>query len=61
MHWYVLTRSPYYAAILQFIMANKIPFEAHANRTRFWLPPGAVYTQFLLQWAEHCARVEEGF
>ena len=45
--------------VLQWITQNNIKFEVHLNRTRFWVPIGAVLTEFLLKYINVCPSVKE--
>lgn len=45
----VLTRDPHFAATLDFIRQHQLAHELHINRTRFWIPPGTVLTEFYLR------------
>ena len=48
----VLTQDPHFARTLAFIKQHSLHNEIHLNRTRFWIPPGAILTEFLLRF-EH--------
>jgi hypothetical protein len=57
--YYVLTSSPHLRAVFEFIRLHDLPHEIHFNRTRFWLDPNSpAFTEFALQWSDHCPRVE---
>ena len=56
--YYVLTLHPRIGEVFEFIRYHAITFEVHLNRTRFWVPPGSVQTEFLLRFADSCPRVE---
>ena len=45
----VLTRDPHFADTLKFIQQHSLQHELHINRTRFWIPPGTVLTEFYLR------------
>lgn len=45
----VLTQDPLFARTLAFIRQHHLHNEVHLNRTRFWIPPGPVLTEFLLR------------
>ena len=45
--------------VIHWIYANSITFEAHLNRTRFWVPTGTpLHTEFLLRFAHCCPQVD---
>jgi hypothetical protein len=45
----VLTQDPAFARTLAFIKQHSLHNEIHINRTRFWIPPGPVLTEFYLR------------
>jgi hypothetical protein len=45
--------------VLEWIKENNVKFEAHINRTRFWIPEGPKLTWFLINWADVCPEVQE--
>ena len=55
----VYTAHKQFGEVIQWITQNNIKFEVHANRTRFWLPDGAVLTEFLLKYTNVCPMVKE--
>lgn len=55
----VYTWHEQFGEVLQWITQNNIKFEVHANRTRFWVPEGAVLTEFLLRYTNVCPLVKE--
>jgi hypothetical protein len=58
---YILTRDPHAPDILDFIIAHRLDYELHFNRTRFWVPlDSPIYTEFALRWAESAPRVDPG-
>jgi len=59
--YYVLTLEPRIGEVFKFIDSHNLQFEAHLNRTRFWVPAGIILTEFLLKFSEICPPVEEGF
>ena len=56
--YYILTLNPNLHEVFHFIESNQLSFEAHLNRTRFWVPEGPVLTAFLLQFAHCCPLVD---
>jgi hypothetical protein len=57
--YYVLNMDPRAREVCNWIFRNNIRFEVHLNRTRFWVPSGAVLTEFLLRFSLCCPRVDE--
>lgn len=55
---YVLTLDNNVGTVFRWIEANNIQYELHLNRTRFWVPSGAIYTEFLLRFAHCCPPVD---
>jgi hypothetical protein len=53
----ILTRDTEYINVANWIKENKIDFEAHLNRTRFWVTAGEEHTVFLLTWGHVCTPV----
>jgi hypothetical protein len=45
----VLTQDPAFSRTLAFIKQHSLANEIHLNRTRFWIPPGPILTEFLLR------------
>jgi hypothetical protein len=56
--YYVLNQDPQVISVFKFITAHDLPHELHLNRTRFWVPPGLVHTEFVLRFAQICPCVE---
>lgn len=55
----VYTQNPQFLDIARWLTANQVKFEPHLNRTRFWVPEGALLTEFLLKWQDVCPHVPE--
>jgi hypothetical protein len=55
--YYVLTLDPRSWEVCQWIDRNNLTFEAHLNRTRFWVPEGPIMTEFQLRFSQCCGRV----
>lgn len=55
----VYTRDVNFFNVLEWIKENNVEFEAHINRTRFWIPEGPKLTWFLINWADVCPEVQE--
>lgn len=58
-HYYILTLDPNMGTVIRWVLANQLEYEPHLRRTRFWIPDGPVYTEFLLRFAECCTRVDD--
>jgi hypothetical protein len=57
--YYVLTMHPNAKEVFTWIFDNKLEFEVHLNRTRFWVPvDSSLNTYFQLWLAESCGRVD---
>lgn len=56
--YYILTLDPNAGHVIQWVLNHKLRFEAHLNRTRFWVPEGPLYTEFTLRFADSCPRVD---
>ncbi|CAB4241822.1 hypothetical protein UFOVP71_360 [uncultured Caudovirales phage] len=54
----VYTRDECFVDVIRWIKANKISFEAHLNRTRFWIKESPELMEFLLTWGHACPRVD---
>lgn len=57
-HYYISTQSPDFLEVFTFIRIHNLAFEAHLNRTRFWVPEGIVLTEFLLRFSDCCPLVD---
>ena len=57
--YYILTLDPEFLSVVKWIKDNKIDFEAHLNRTRFWVNEGEEMAMFLLTWGSVCTPVYE--
>lgn len=57
--YYILTLDPEFLSVVKWIKENKIDFEAHLNRTRFWVNEGEELAMFLLTWGNVCIPVHE--
>ena len=53
-HFATLVRDPHFARTLAFIRQHTLAHELHLNRVRFWIPEGAVLTEFLLRFEHVC-------
>lgn len=58
-HYYVLNQNPHTPDILDFIISHDLTYELHFNRTRFWIPEGAILTNFLLRFSTQCLLVDD--
>lgn len=56
--YYILTLDPHIRSVIEFITAHDLTYELHLNRTRFFVPEGAITTEFLLRFSHCCARVD---
>jgi phosphosulfolactate synthase (CoM biosynthesis protein A) len=54
---YVMTMDPRYVEVLEWIVLRKLESTVHLNRTRFYVPSGSVYTEFILRFGECCPLV----
>jgi hypothetical protein len=45
----VFSRDPNLKTVFEFIQQHELKHEVHLNRTRFWVPEGAVLTEFYLR------------
>ena len=60
LEYYVLTLDPDCPRVINWICANGVKFDAHLNRTRFWVVEGSeLHTEFLLRFSHCCPRVED--
>ena len=55
--YYILTLDPEFLSVVKWIKDNKIDFESHLNRTRFWVKEGEEMAMFLLTWGNVCIPV----
>jgi len=55
----VFSSDPNLELALEFIRQHGLAHEIHLNRTRFWIPPGAILTEFYLRF-EHYHTVLDG-
>ena len=53
----VLTLDDQFRNVVKWIKENKITFESHLNRTRFWVNEGEEHAVFLLTWGHVCLPV----
>lgn len=56
-HYCIYTRDPEFLNVIQWIRAERIKFEAHLNRTRFWVSEGEEHVRFLQTWGHVCTPV----
>ena len=57
--FYILTRNTEFIRVGHWIAHNRLRYEVHLNRTRFWVPEGPLLTEFLLRWRDTCPPVED--
>jgi hypothetical protein len=57
-HHYVLNSDPNISRVFEFIRQHNLPLEVHLARTRFWVPSGPLYTEFLLCFGHCCPCVD---
>ena len=55
----VFTQNPDFTSVVEWVAQRQLPLEVHLNRTRFWIPAGAVHTEFVLRWYHACSRVAD--
>jgi len=56
--YYILNQDARDQEVFDFIREHQLALEVHLNRTRFWVPEGAVLTEFLLRFADTCPYVD---
>ena len=54
----VYTADPNYIAVIAWLKAHNMVFECHLARTRFWIPKGPKYTEFVLRWGSVCPNID---
>jgi hypothetical protein len=54
----VYTKDENFGAVIRYLKSNSIKFEAHINRTRFWIPNDELM-MFRLTWGNTCTEVHE--
>lgn len=55
----VLTNSPEFIEVMDWLNHNKIQREVHLNRTRFWISDNEIKMMFLLKWSHCCPVVHD--
>ena len=45
----ILTQDPHFKQALEFVQQHSLEHQVHLNRIRFWVPHGAILTEFLLR------------
>jgi hypothetical protein len=55
--YYILTLDVNAKTVLNWVFDNNLKYEAHLNRTRFWVPEGRIMTEFQLRFSDCCPRV----
>jgi hypothetical protein len=56
--YYILTQDPNFKDVIAWVMANRLLFEAHLNRTRFWILDGRLFTEFIVRFGHCCKPVD---
>ena len=56
--YYVITLHSDFARVLEWVRLHGLEHECHLARTRFWVPEGAIRTEFLLRFGHCTASVE---
>ena len=60
MHQYAVhTQDPNFIDVARWIDKNKIRYEQHLNRTRFWVPIGILLTEFIIRWGDTCYLIKD--
>jgi hypothetical protein len=54
----VYTRDEQFLEVVKYLKLNNIKYEAHLNRTRFWIPNDELM-MFRLTWGNTCTEVHE--
>jgi hypothetical protein len=52
----VYTSDKKFSEVIRYISENKLAYEPHLNRTRFWVPE-SMHTEFLKEWGGICTYV----
>jgi len=52
-HYAILTLSEKYAEVARYIIKHNLPYEVHANRTRFWVPE-ELLSEFVSTYGGYC-------
>ena len=55
----VYTQDPNFLSVAKWLGVNKLKYEVHLNRTRFWVPDGPILTEFILKWYDCCPAIIE--
>ena len=56
---YILSRSPYFVEVCEWLKSRSVTVEPHLNRTRFSIDSASsLYTEFLLRYAKICPIVD---
>ena len=59
MHEYMILNSSLQAKdVFAYIRLHKFNVEVHLNRTRFWVPDGVEFTEFILRFGDVCSAVD---
>lgn len=58
-HYYILNQDPRCRDVFEFIQHHGLRCEVHLNRTRFWVPQGAVLTELMLRFHECVYQVDD--
>jgi len=60
-HYYILTRSPHFATVIEWVKKHDLKVLVHINRTRFFIESNSpAHTEFLLRFSDHCPEVVKG-
>lgn len=49
----VYSTNEHFSDVVSWVTLRELKYEVHLNRTRFWVPPGPIATEFFLRWY-HC-------
>ena len=52
-HYAILTKSPYFLSVINYIKENNLTYEPHLNRTRFWVTE-ELHNDFIDKLGGHC-------
>jgi hypothetical protein len=52
----IYTKDDQFVEVIRYLKANNFEYEAHINRTRFWIPDDELM-MFRLTWGNTCAEV----
>ena len=54
----VYTGDPHFLEVMGWLRDHNYKCEPHVARTRFWIPKGPKYTEFVLRWGSVCPNID---